>query len=450
MSERGRPITPLGIPDEVSGAMERMTRNLRLRPVAGDSPNVTSEPRSVAQATSRVGSRSGSLGSNGRKMTPTVQYPGYRDMISRLQEEAAEGIQSRTRNVIEDQLTSPGLSAKDIEKEDWTCRQHGDDSEQFHDNDVQQENSRFFEGFNFDRKKPKMKYYAVRRGRQTGLFNDWESCEQQVEGFSNCEFKSFQNERDALDYLSEALMHNTAEYGESASAYPPAQPFSQSEPEEYRFRQARNDAVGPVPNTVLRRNVTQRRSQGRAKDRTSIGATSVPLEMLISRKLHQRDKDVEYLSEAQVATPPLHTFHERHHEDEVEPGIPADFDRLWRRKTQIDGKLIAALQAQDATTYRLLEAEQLDINSQIYAKVFVSTSAIRPSNTATNTNTTSSSTPYPSEGLGTVQGLTPAVQSFDRSWVTESKDHEPDWLYILKFMRHDSRGLSGPTCQLPC
>ena len=83
MSERGRPTTPVGIPDEVSGVLERMTNTVRLRPVTHDSPNTKSEPRNVVHATSRVGRRPGSVGSNVRKMTPTVNYPGYREMISR-------------------------------------------------------------------------------------------------------------------------------------------------------------------------------------------------------------------------------------------------------------------------------------------------------------------------------------------------------------------------------
>ena len=32
-----------------------------------------------------------------------------------------------------------------------------------------------------------MKYYAVRVGRQTGIFNTWEECKEQVEGFEDAE-----------------------------------------------------------------------------------------------------------------------------------------------------------------------------------------------------------------------------------------------------------------------
>ena len=46
-----------------------------------------------------------------------------------------------------------------------------------------------------------MKYYAVRNGRKTGIFTDWESCRAQVDGFSGAEYKSFSKEADAKKYL---------------------------------------------------------------------------------------------------------------------------------------------------------------------------------------------------------------------------------------------------------
>ena len=51
-----------------------------------------------------------------------------------------------------------------------------------------------------------------------------------------------------------------------------------------------------VPNTVLRKNITQLRSHGRPKDRVSLGETSVPVDNLISKKPKPRQKDVDYTS----------------------------------------------------------------------------------------------------------------------------------------------------------
>jgi len=64
------------------------------------------------------------------------------------------------------------------------------------------------------------KWYAVRKGRQTGIFTNWyafisriiitnddnayirDECNAQVSGFKGGEFKSFPSEREAQEYLS--------------------------------------------------------------------------------------------------------------------------------------------------------------------------------------------------------------------------------------------------------
>ena len=48
-----------------------------------------------------------------------------------------------------------------------------------------------------------MKYYAVKVGRKTGIFNTWEECKEQVEGFLGAEYKSFSKLEDANNYLVE-------------------------------------------------------------------------------------------------------------------------------------------------------------------------------------------------------------------------------------------------------
>ncbi len=49
-----------------------------------------------------------------------------------------------------------------------------------------------------------------------------------------------------------------------------------------------------MPSTELRRNVTRRRSNERARD--SIGSTSVPVQRLVSRKAKDRPNDLAYAS----------------------------------------------------------------------------------------------------------------------------------------------------------
>lgn len=46
-----------------------------------------------------------------------------------------------------------------------------------------------------------MKYYAVRQGRQVGIFTDWNECKRLVTGYKGAEFKGFTSRDDALAYL---------------------------------------------------------------------------------------------------------------------------------------------------------------------------------------------------------------------------------------------------------
>lgn len=46
-----------------------------------------------------------------------------------------------------------------------------------------------------------MKYYAVKNGRKNGIFESWQECKEQVDGFSGAEYKSFTTREDALLYL---------------------------------------------------------------------------------------------------------------------------------------------------------------------------------------------------------------------------------------------------------
>jgi len=46
------------------------------------------------------------------------------------------------------------------------------------------------------------KVYAVRKGRQAGLFYSWPACQEQIKGYSGAEYKSFIMEQDARTYLA--------------------------------------------------------------------------------------------------------------------------------------------------------------------------------------------------------------------------------------------------------
>ena len=46
-----------------------------------------------------------------------------------------------------------------------------------------------------------MKYYAVKVGRMTGIYNTWDECKEQVDGFEGALYKSFSKLEDAQEYL---------------------------------------------------------------------------------------------------------------------------------------------------------------------------------------------------------------------------------------------------------
>ena len=48
-----------------------------------------------------------------------------------------------------------------------------------------------------------MKYYAVKRGRQAGIYLSWKECEEQIKGFSGAVYKSFTSLDQAKEYIKE-------------------------------------------------------------------------------------------------------------------------------------------------------------------------------------------------------------------------------------------------------
>ncbi len=55
-----------------------------------------------------------------------------------------------------------------------------------------------------------MKFYAVARGRKTGIFRSWPEAERQVKGFAGARFKSFKTEQEALAFLKDPSYTNSA------------------------------------------------------------------------------------------------------------------------------------------------------------------------------------------------------------------------------------------------
>jgi len=47
-----------------------------------------------------------------------------------------------------------------------------------------------------------MKYYAIKKGKKTGIFTNWPEAQAQVSGFKGAEYKSFSTKKEATEYLN--------------------------------------------------------------------------------------------------------------------------------------------------------------------------------------------------------------------------------------------------------
>lgn len=57
----------------------------------------------------------------------------------------------------------------------------------------------------------KKKIYAIKKGKQTGLFYSWNECKEAVNGYSGAEYKGFETEEEAKDYLENKVQEIKAE-----------------------------------------------------------------------------------------------------------------------------------------------------------------------------------------------------------------------------------------------
>ncbi len=64
----------------------------------------------------------------------------------------------------------------------------------------------------------KKKFYAVRKGYKVGVYNTWDECKKQVNGFSGAEYKSFQTLDEAYEYIG-AKKEVEVEHGDFVKAY---------------------------------------------------------------------------------------------------------------------------------------------------------------------------------------------------------------------------------------
>jgi ribonuclease HI len=64
----------------------------------------------------------------------------------------------------------------------------------------------------------KMKYYAVKNGRSSGVYTDWSDCESQVKGYSGNQYKSFNSKAEATAYMNNGSSKSSSPNSYSGSS----------------------------------------------------------------------------------------------------------------------------------------------------------------------------------------------------------------------------------------
>ncbi len=57
------------------------------------------------------------------------------------------------------------------------------------------------------------KFYAVKKGKETGIFNSWDACKAAVDGFPGAEYKGFATRQEAENYLNGVSMQSNIRSG---------------------------------------------------------------------------------------------------------------------------------------------------------------------------------------------------------------------------------------------
>lgn len=65
----------------------------------------------------------------------------------------------------------------------------------------------------------KKKFYAVKQGRNIGIYNTWNECKEEVNGFSGAEYKSFSTLEEAKNYIGQNINIKIDDNGDFAEAY---------------------------------------------------------------------------------------------------------------------------------------------------------------------------------------------------------------------------------------
>jgi hypothetical protein len=140
------------------------------------------------------------------------------------------------------------------------------------------------------------------------------------------------------------------------------------------FGRTPQQEVSSMPSSELRRNVTRRRSNERARD--SVGSTSVPIQSLVSRKPMERQRDMAYASETKavrtkesgistdsVSSPSV--TRKLIPSEEEDPLRHKALKKMWISKKVLEEEIDEALQAQNSKNFHHLVQQHKQLNQDM-------------------------------------------------------------------------------------
>ena len=231
-----------------------------------------------------------------------------------------------------------------------------------------------------------------RSGNPFPPFEDWVHIHDQ-QSAPSWETSSMGPPRFSTDVRNDAVTYQDDVYNDAVT-YPVTMSHEEGDCENAHARQVRSHPSMPSqnplsyePNTAIKKNITKRRSQGRPRDRQSLGETSRPLESLVSKKSKPRPKDLDYAREVsrtpdasrvQQQPPskgkfggtftPVPEFTRKHLPDEREnPKVYAYLNHLWIGKKALEEDMNDALEENDERTYRAIELQHNQLNQQMFS-----------------------------------------------------------------------------------
>ena len=328
---------------------------------------------------------------------PSLLSPVARMRLGQLQDEVAQVQNQRALAKIGQLYLDQNKKELLTVDDDLSGNESEDDAAENDGQEIALQGSPSHEGPGLLKSSPRDFYHGFnpsedRSGNPFPPFEDWVHIHDQ-QSASSWETSSMMPPRFPNDVRNDAVTYQD-DVRNDAVTYPVTMSHEERDYENDHARQVRSHPSIPSqntqtyePNTVMKKNITRRRSQGRPRDRQSLGETSRPLESLVSKKSKPRPKDLDYVREVS-RTPdasrvqqqpsskgkfsgtftPVPEFTRKHLPDEREdPKVYAYLNHLWIGKKALEEDMNDAMEENDERTYRAIELQHNQLNQQMFS-----------------------------------------------------------------------------------